>query len=45
MAKSTATFTDNETGKSYEYPIIHGTRESYFNPTTCWADADPEVFA
>ena len=25
MGKSTATFTDNETGKSYEYPIIHGT--------------------
>ena len=25
MAKSTATLTDNETGKSYEMPIIHGT--------------------
>src|SRR6266436_2665681 len=25
MAKSTATLTDNETGKSYEFPIIHGT--------------------
>src|ERR1700737_804189 len=25
MAKSTATLTDNETGKSYEIPIIHGT--------------------
>ena len=25
MAKSTATLTDNETGKSYELPIIHGT--------------------
>src|SRR5204862_3603824 len=25
MAKSSATLTDNETGKSYEMPIIHGT--------------------
>ncbi len=25
MAKSTATLTDNETGKTYEMPIIHGT--------------------
>ena len=25
MAKKTATLTDNETGKSYEFPIIHGT--------------------
>src|SRR5215208_2913228 len=25
MAKSTATLTDNETGKTYEFPIIHGT--------------------
>ena len=25
MAKQTATLTDNETGKSYEFPIIHGT--------------------
>ena len=25
MAKSTATLTDNETGKSYDFPIIHGT--------------------
>src|SRR5258708_34292437 len=25
MAKSTATLTDNETGKSYDMPIIHGT--------------------
>ena len=25
MAKSTATLTDNETGKSYEMPILHGT--------------------
>jgi len=25
MAKSTATLTDNETGKSFEFPIIHGT--------------------
>ena len=25
MAKSTVTLTDNETGKSYEMPIIHGT--------------------
>src|ERR1043165_5480355 len=24
MAKSTATLTDNETGKSYDFPIIHG---------------------
>ena len=27
MAKSTATLTDNETGKTYEMPIIHGTIE------------------
>src|SRR5262244_1640619 len=25
MAKTTATLTDNETGKTYEFPIIHGT--------------------
>ncbi|HTE82209.1 MAG TPA: citrate (Si)-synthase, partial [Reyranella sp.] len=25
MAKSTATLTDNETGKSYDFPIMHGT--------------------
>ena len=25
MAKQTATLTDNETGKSYDFPIIHGT--------------------
>jgi len=25
MAKSTATLTDNETGKTYDFPIIHGT--------------------
>ena len=25
MAKSSATLTDNETGKTYEMPIIHGT--------------------
>src|SRR5579883_1306199 len=25
MAKKTATLTDNETGKTYEFPIIHGT--------------------
>src|SRR5258708_8284193 len=25
MAKSTATLTDNETGKTYDMPIIHGT--------------------
>ncbi len=26
MAKNTMTFTDNRTGKSYEYNIIDGTR-------------------
>ena len=30
MAKSTATLTDNETGKSYEMPIIHGTLETRY---------------
>ena len=25
MAKQTATLTDNETGKTYDFPIIHGT--------------------
>ena len=25
MAKSTATLTDNETGKTYDFPIISGT--------------------
>src|SRR5471030_3349706 len=25
MAKATATLTDNETGKTYDFPIIHGT--------------------
>ena len=40
MAKSTAMMTDNETGKSFEMPIIHGTIGYFGNAAAiCAPDA------
>ena len=45
MAKNTMTFTDNRTGKSYEYNIIDGTRgPSVVDNSTFYKDSGMFTF-